>query len=85
MMSLEILNNEEEVTAWNKWIHFKYEGENYTVLLHWDTYEGYDLTFTDSHRSGKWVKTPLWAENWEDSEGMTLEYALDDLSNEVGV
>jgi hypothetical protein len=83
-MSIEINGVTKEDTAYDKWVHFTYEGEQYHALLHWDAYDGFDLTFTDAVRTANWIKTPEWAGEWEDNNPEeTLEYLLDRLTDQT--
>jgi hypothetical protein len=78
-MSIEIKGVTKEEVAFDKYIQFTYEGESYSVLLHWDKWDGYDLTFIE-------VAEPKWVSEWEDSQqygGESLEYTLDGLTDEV--
>ena len=79
-MSIEIITKEKEDTAWDKRITFTHGGETYSVLLHWDSYDGYDLNFLDGR---KFISHPKWANDWEDSQQYgtdSLEYTLDSLT-----
>lgn len=82
-MSIKIEGITKEETAYDKWIHFTYEGERYHVLLHWDMHDGFDLTFTEATRSANWVKTPEWAVDWQGENEESLEYKLDELTDKV--
>ena len=75
-MSIEIKGITKEDTAYDKEIAFTYEGQEYAVTLHWDKWDGYDLTFTD-------IDEPEWAINWEWNDGETLAYVLDGLTDKV--
>jgi hypothetical protein len=75
-MSIKIKSVTKEETAYDKYVQFTYEGESYSVLLHWDKWDGYDLSFTD-------IDEPEWATNWEWNDGETLAYILDGLTDEV--
>ena len=76
-MSIKIERIEKEDTSFDKEITFTYEGEKYSVRLHWDKWDGYDLTFTD-------IDDPEWAINWDDNhDNESLAYVLDGLTDEV--
>lgn len=79
-MSLTIHSTREEVTAYDKYISFTYEGQDYSVLLHWDMFDGYDLNFMDGKR---FLSTPDWAIEWDENHEDTLEYVLDGLAEAV--
>ena len=82
-MNIEINGFTTQETAYNKFIRFTYEGQEYSVFLHWDTYEGYDLNFTELENTGKWIDQPKWADEiWEDSESKSLALILDELTDE---
>ena len=85
-MTIEVQGITQEETAWDKWIHFTYEGEEYHAQLHWDKYEGYDLHFTDATRAANWIDDPEWVSKWQHAQqygAESLEYTLDCLTNEV--
>ena len=75
-MTIEIKGVTKEEVAFDKEITFTYEGESYSVTLHWDKWDGYDLTFTD-------IDEPDWATNWEDNNEQSLGLTLDSLTDEV--
>jgi translation elongation factor P/translation initiation factor 5A len=81
-MSIEIKESSTQDTAYDKFIKFTYEGQEYSVFLHWDSYEGYDMNFTELENTGKWISDPKWAEVWEDSESKSLACILDELTDE---
>ena len=64
----------KEEVAFDKEITFTYEGQEYDVLLHWDKWDGYDLTFNK-------VDEPEWAKEWNNGE--TLAYVLDGLTDKA--
>ena len=82
-MNIEINGTTKEYTAYNKFINFTYEGQEYSVFLHWDTYEGYDLNFTELEDTSKWIDQPEWADEiWEDDDNKSLACILDELSDQ---
>ena len=83
MTTLEVKSVNKTYTAWNKHISFTYKGEEYLVILRWDTWEGYDLvSFLDVKNNVVWIDTPEWAQNWDDNNEESLNYVLDELSDE---
>ena len=79
-MNITIKGVTKEDTAYDKRITFEREGVEYSVLLHWDAYDGYDLQFLD----GKiYIADPEWASEWQDTGDESLEYILDGLTDEV--
>ena len=75
-MSITINGIVKEDTACDKEITLTYEGQEYAVRLHWDKWDGYEVTFTD-------IDDPEWAINWEDNnDGESLAYVLDGLTDE---
>jgi len=83
IMNIEINAMTKQDTAYNKFINFTYEGQEYSVLLHWDTYEGYDLNFTELEDTSKWIDQPEWADDiWEDNDNKSLACILDELTDE---
>jgi hypothetical protein len=80
---MEIKGVTKEETAYDKRITFEREGVEYSVLLHWDSYDGYELNFLDGRN---FTDAPDWVAEWEDSQQYgeeSLEYILDSLSEEV--
>jgi hypothetical protein len=75
-MSIELLSMDKTETAYDKRISFNYEGQEYLVNLHWDTHDGYDITFLDT-------VSPDWADDWTNEIGESLAYTLDELSDEM--
>lgn len=76
-MSMTIKKVTKEDTAYDKRITFEREGVEYSALLHWDSYDGYNLSFDGA--------TPEWVWEWDEDEndGETLEGVLDQLTDEV--
>jgi hypothetical protein len=84
-MSITVTSLTKEETAYDKYIQFTYEGESYSVLLHWDKWDGFDLTFTETTNTRNWIETPEWVTTWEDSQqygAESFEYTLECLSEE---
>ena len=80
-MSIEIKSVTKEETAYDKYVQFTYEGESYSVLLHWDKYDGYEITFTQLDKIYTWIEDPEWAINWDDNNDTVLAFVLDDLTD----
>lgn len=77
-MDITIKGVTKEDTAYDKRITFEREGVEYSVLLHWDAYDGYDLQFLD------YIDDPEWVSEWQDLDGAeSLEYILDGLTDQV--
>lgn len=82
MAKIEVKGVTKEETAYDKRITFEREGVEYSVLLHWDSYDGFDLQFLEGRT---FISTPDWAIEWseEEGEGEHLEYTLDALTDQV--
>ena len=83
MSEIKINGVTKEDTAWDKYITFEREGVEYSVLLHWDSYDGYDLNFLDGRN---FIPDPEWTSEWQDAQlygAESLEYTLDGLTDEV--
>lgn len=83
-MEIKIQKSSKEKTAWDKEITFEREGVEYKVLLHWDSYDGYELNFLDDRR---FIPNPDWVNDWQDSQqygAESLEYTLDCLTEKTG-
>jgi hypothetical protein len=63
-------------TAYAKNMTIIYEGEEYEVLLYWNNWDGYELSFIGSD-------DPQWAIDWEDNNDESLALTLDGLTDEV--
>ena len=82
-MSIIIKGITKEETAYDKRITFEREGVEYSVLLHWDAYDGYDLQFLDGRN---YIADPDWVSEWQDAQqygAESLEYFLDGLTDDV--
>jgi hypothetical protein len=81
-MSIKIKATTKEETAYDKRITFEREGVEYSVLLHWDSSDGYELNFLDA---GNFIPDPDWASEWQENPGdeESLEYTLDNLTDEM--
>ena len=78
---LKVSSVKQEDTAWDKFISLTYESNEYRVILHWDKWDGYELvSFTSP--DGTWIDTPEWAVDWEEHNEKSLNYLLDELSDE---
>lgn len=80
---MEIKGVTKEETAYDKRITFEREGVEYSVLLHWDSYDGYELNFLDGRT---FIPDPDWASDWQDSQQYgqeSLEYTLDGLTDQI--
>jgi hypothetical protein len=84
-MEIKIQKVSKEETAWDKRITFERDGVEYSVLLHWDSYDGYELNFLDDRR---FIPHPDWVNEWQDFQqygAESLEYTLDCLTEEAMV
>ena len=81
-MNIEIAGVTKAETSYDKRISFTYESVEYRVLLHWDAYEGFDLHFLKED-GRTFTATPEWAVLWGDEDADSLEYRLDELTDEV--
>jgi hypothetical protein len=82
-MNLTIQGVSKEDTAFDKRITFERDGVEYSVLLHWDAYDGYDLKFLGGRA---FIPKPDWVTEWEESQQFgadSFEYFLDSLSEEA--
>jgi hypothetical protein len=66
----------KQETAYSKSMTINYEGKEYEVLLYWNSWDGYELSFEGSD-------DPEWAVNWEDNNEESLAYTLDCLTDEA--
>jgi hypothetical protein len=77
-MSITIQGITKEDTGYDKHITFKREGVEYEVLLHWDSYDGYNLSFLNE-------VTPDWVDEWDEDghDNQTVASVLDELTDEA--
>jgi hypothetical protein len=83
-MDITIKGVTKEDTAYDKCITFEREGVEYSVILHWDSYDGYDLQFLDGK---SYIADPDWVSEWQEKaeaeNNEDLEGILDGLTDEV--
>jgi len=82
-MSIELLAIGKTETAYDKTVRFIYEEKEYSVLLHWDMHDGYDLQFTELESTRNFIDDPEWAILWEDSDEESLAQKLDNMSDQM--
>jgi hypothetical protein len=75
----------EETLSWKRYIHFKYQDKEYSVLLFWDEFNGYEIYWKD--KESELLNShiaPEWAVNWDEDlyEGCSLAAWLDELTFE---
>jgi len=80
-----ITGKREEILSWKRYIYFKYQDTEYSVLLFWDEFNGYEIYWKD--KDSELLNShiaPEWAVNWDEDahEGMSLEHWLDELTFE---
>jgi hypothetical protein len=83
-MNITIQGVTKQDTAYNKKITFEREGVEYYALLHWDSYDGFNLDFLKINGKTS-ISTPDWVIEWDENEndGESLEYVLDQLTDQV--
>jgi hypothetical protein len=78
-----VSSTREETLSWKRYIHFKYQDKEYSVLLFWDEFNGYEIYWKD--KESELLNShiaPEWAVNWDEDlyEGMSLAGWLDELT-----
>lgn len=80
----------DEVTGWVRYIEFSYDNKDYSVKLHWDAYDGYDIYSWNNIDGNSEVSAPDWVHNYkskslgDDEKGFfALCFDLDNLSESV--
>jgi hypothetical protein len=80
----------DEVTGWVRYIEFSYDNKDYSVKLHWDAYDGYDIYSWNNIDGNSEVSAPDWVQNYkskslgDDENGFfALCFDLDNLSESV--
>ena len=81
-----IISSAREVTlSWKRYIDFKYQDKEYSVLLFWDEFNGYEI-YWKNIESGllNSLIAPEWVVNWDEDlyEGMSFSSWLDELTFE---
>jgi len=75
----------EETLSWKRYIHFKFQDKEYSVLLFWDEFNGYEI-YWKNIESGllNSLIAPEWVVNWDEDlyEGMSFSSWLDELTFE---
>ena len=78
-----ITGTREETLSWKRYIYFKYQDTEYSVLLFWDEFNGYEIYWKnkDTELLNSHI-APEWAINWDEDthEGMSLAHWLDELT-----
>ena len=59
---------EKEITAYDLSVNIELEGEKYRADIHYDTYDGYEVTFLDER--GVRLPYPKWASEYEGDESL---------------
>ena len=59
---------EKDITAYDLSVNIEIEGERYRADIHYDTYDGYEVTFLDE-RGGS-LPYPKWASEYEGEESL---------------
>jgi hypothetical protein len=80
-----ITGTREETLSWKRYIYFKYQDTEYSVLLFWDEFNGYEIYWKD--KDSELLNShiaPEWAVNWDEDahEGMSFRHWLDELTFE---
>jgi hypothetical protein len=87
IQELDITNSRHEEMSWKRYVSFKYQGTEYSVLLFWDEFNGYEIYWKnkDSGLLNSHI-APVWATNWDEDlyEGMSLANYLDELTFQRG-
>jgi len=81
-----ITGKREEILSWKRYIYFKYQDKEYSVLLFWDEFNGYEIYWQNQENNLlNNPKAPDWATNWQENShnDMSLGYYLDDLTFEA--
>ena len=68
-----------ENMSWKRYIYFNYDGNEYSLTLFWDEFNGYEIFWREPS------KTPDWVVNWneDEHEGMSFEWYLDELTYNI--
>jgi len=68
-----------ENMSWKRYIYFNYDGNEYSLTLFWDEFNGYEIFWREPS------KIPDWVVNWneDEHEGMSFEWYLDELTYNI--
>jgi hypothetical protein len=61
-------------TAYDKDMNITVDGQEVRVILHWDSHDGYEMTWLDLE--SRFINAPAWADKIEE-ENNNLGYVLD--------
>lgn len=80
---IKISDVRQEIDGWRRYIYLEREGKSYELILFWDQFNGYEITWRYENEVII-SKAPEWATNWnENAHGnITLEHYLDELTYE---
>jgi hypothetical protein len=82
-----IISSTREVTlSWKRYINFKYQDKEYSVILFWDEFNGYEIYWKDTKSELlNSLVAPEWVVNWDEDlyEGMGFGSWLDELTFEA--
>jgi hypothetical protein len=67
-------------TAYDKDMNITVDGQEVRVILHWDSHDGYEITWLDLE--GRFISAPAWADKIEE-ESNNLGYVLDCLEAHI--
>ena len=65
-------------TAYDKDMNITFDGQEVRVILHWDSHDGFEITWLDME--GRFITAPAWADGIEEEDEMSVGYFLDSLS-----
>mgnify|MGYP003339569076 CR=1 FL=1 len=64
-----------DIPEYNLEVEIENEGEIYLVNVHYDNYDGYEVTFTD--QIGNKIPKPQWATDLEENSYDSLGYLIE--------
>lgn len=81
---IKVSSASQEIDGWRRYIYFERESKSYELILFWDQFNGYEITWRYEDRVSIF-KAPEWATNWDENahNNMTLEHYLDELTYEM--
>ena len=80
----------DEITGWERYIEFSYDNKDYSVSLHWDAYDGYDIYSWNNIDGNSELSAPDWVKDYKskslngnENGFFALCFDLDDISYEI--
>ena len=81
-IEIEVGALKQTFTAYDKDMNLTVDGQEVRVILHWDSHDGYEVTWLDLE--GRFISAPEWADKI-DHEKYNINYILDTVKEHTKV